>query len=192
MVRSAVSIAVGLDPFIARCIFARRVGAHAREQSTGGIVRNDVRADLFFHGTKMMMVVQHTDLDAVPLLAIDRVGFAAHVIVNAGRGHQIAFIGRIHKDLAGIFLSRQHCNGSNARPPILQLLGIDPTIHCDRPESGIRGHSLRILSRPRGVRRSTSFDSRRPSRWSLALCHQTRQASAISKSPASGTPNQTR
>ncbi len=52
-----------------------------------------------------MLMMEDTDLDAVPLFAIDRVGFASDVIVDFGGGHQVAFVGRIDEDLADKLLA---------------------------------------------------------------------------------------
>jgi hypothetical protein len=48
----------------------------------------------------MVTVMKNAGLDAVPLLAVDRVGFASDVIIDSGGGDEIALVGGVEKDLS--------------------------------------------------------------------------------------------
>ena len=107
VIRQAHAEAVGLHALVARAVFARRLGADARQHAALRIARHNVRADLFLHGAEVMPVMQHADLHAIPLFAIRRVRFTPDVIAYARRGHEIAFVGRVDEHLSRVGLSAQ-------------------------------------------------------------------------------------
>ena len=114
MVGHAVAIAVGLDPLVGLPEFARRRGADPRQHAAGRIVRHDVRADRRLQRTKVVAVVQHARLHAVPLLVVGTSRLASHVVLDAGRGHEIALVGRVDEHPSRVRPSAQHPDGRDA------------------------------------------------------------------------------
>ena len=89
--------AIGLHAGVAFAAGARRVGGDKRQQATGGIAWLLEWIDR--HGP-VVLVVQNAHLVAVPLLAVDAVCLASHVILHAGGRHQIAFIRGVDEHLS--------------------------------------------------------------------------------------------
>jgi len=93
----------------------------------------------------MMAVMQHARLHAVPLLSIGRIGFAADVIIDSCRGHQIAFVGGVDEHFSRISLPAKHRDGGEASAGLFHALGaVEPFVAMD--DCGNADRSLQAAS----------------------------------------------
>ena len=103
--REAEPKAIGLNLSVGCPKLPRRGRADQRQQSARRIAGLAVRTDRHGHRPEMMRVVEHSHLHAVVLLAVGGVGLAAHGVLDAGRRHQVAFVGRVEKHSAPVCVS---------------------------------------------------------------------------------------
>ena len=105
--RVAGAEAVGLHALVTFTDFAGISAAHTRQHAALRIARHLVGTDRLLHRAEVMAMVQHTDLDAVVLFAIDAVGLATDVVIHTCSGHKIALIGGVDEHLSRIGLAAE-------------------------------------------------------------------------------------
>ena len=121
--------AVGLHAFVSSAVFAGRGGAHAGQHAALGISRDLVGADGLLDRAKVVAVVQHADLDAVPLFVIHALCLAAHVVVHTSSCHEVALVGGVDEHLARVGLAAQGGDGGDLLAVFLHALGaVQPLI----------------------------------------------------------------
>jgi hypothetical protein len=65
----------------------------------------------------MMPVMQLADLDSIRVLIIDALRFPAHGVLDAGGGHEVAFIGGVDEFLSRVGLPAEGRDRGDARLP---------------------------------------------------------------------------
>jgi hypothetical protein len=105
---------IGGEAVVAFAFDARVLGADASEHAAFGVAGEGVGADGGCEDAEVVAVVEDADLDAVVLLAIDAVGFATDVEVDAGGGHEVAFVGGVEEHFTGVGFAVEGGDGGDA------------------------------------------------------------------------------
>jgi hypothetical protein len=80
----------------------------------------------------VVAVVEHAKLHAVVLLAVDRVGLAAHVVIDAGGRHEVALVGGVDEHPPGIRAARERRDRLNSWASLADArLTIEPLVADD-------------------------------------------------------------
>lgn len=114
---------------VGRAIFARRFGADPWQKAARSVPGDDVGIDPFGQDTEMVAMMQDTDLHAVPFFAVLGRRFTTDAVIDAGRGHQITFVGRVDKDLSPIRFAVGHLDRFDLRSRFDDApLAIEPAV----------------------------------------------------------------
>ena len=105
--------AVSLHALVTAAELTRRLHANAWKHTAFGITRYFVGADGLLHGTKVVAMMQHADLDAVVLFTIDAVGFTSDVILHTSCGHEVALIGGVDEHFTVVSFTAERGDGGD-------------------------------------------------------------------------------